>query len=174
MKFIDLARKRSSIRSFTDQPVSKTMLNEILEAGCLAPTACNLQPFRFIVVQKKENLAALAACYPGDWFKESTLVIAVCTQPEKGWKRSKYDGRSYTDVDAAIAADHMTLAATDLGLGSCWIGAFDPEAARKTLGVPSTSEPLILLAFGHPNETGRPKVRKELKDLVRHENWKGE
>jgi nitroreductase len=77
-------------------------------------------------------------------------------------------------VDAAIAADHMTLAATDLGLGSCWIGAFDPEAARKTLGVPSTSEPLILLAFGHPNETGRPKVRKELKDLVRYENWKGE
>ena len=74
-------------------------------------------------------------------------------------------------MDAAIAADHMTLAAADLGLGTCWVGAFDPKIVRKALGVPRNAEPLILLTLGHPNETGRPKVRLPLEKLVRYENW---
>lgn len=171
MKFIELAKKRVSIRSYTSDPVSDEQLNEVLEAGCLAPTACNLQPFQFVVVREKENLAGLTACYPGDWFKESPVVIAICTQPSKAWKR-KYDERTLVDVDAAIAADHMTLAAADIGLGTCWVGAFDPKAVRKVLGVPRTVEPLILLSLGHPNENGRPKTRLPLEKLVRYEKWK--
>jgi nitroreductase len=172
MTFIELATARVSIRSYTDQPVSKPKLTEILEAGRLAPTACNFQPFQFIVVQETDNLAELAAGYPAPWFAEAPVVIAICTQVSKAWVRTKHDERSYADVDAAIAADHMTLAAQDLGLGTCWVGAFDPKVIRKALGVPRNIEPLILLTLGHPNEKGRPKDRKPLEDLVRWEKWK--
>lgn len=171
MKFIELAKQRCSIRSYTNKPVSKKLLAEVLEAGRLAPTACNIQPFQFIVVQEKENLAALAAGYPAPWFAEAPVVIAICTQASKAWKR-KYDDRTLVDVDAAIAADHMTLTAADLGLGTCWVGAFNPKIVRKALGVPRTVEPLILLTLGHPNETGRPKVRLPIEKLVRYEKWK--
>ncbi|MBI9019933.1 MAG: nitroreductase family protein [Verrucomicrobia bacterium] len=170
MKFIELAKQRVSIRSYTSRPVSKKMLAEVLEAGRLAPTACNLQPFQFIVVKEKENLAALAAGYPAPWFAEAPVVIAICTQSAKAWKR-KQDDRCLVDVDGAIAADHMTLAAAELGLGTCWIGAFDPKIVRKALGVPRNVEPLILLTLGHPNEKGRPKTRLPIENLVRYENW---
>ena len=171
MKFIELAKQRVSIRSYKPEPVSDEHLNEVLEAGRLAPTACNFQPFQFVVVRKKENLAALAAGYPAPWFAEAPVVIAVCAQPAKAWKR-KQDGRCLVDVDAAIAADHMTLAAADIGLGTCWVGAFDPKIIRKALGVPRTVEPVILLTLGHPNEKGRSKLRQPLKKLVRNEKWK--
>jgi nitroreductase len=171
MKFLDLAKQRVSIRSYTTEPVSDEQLNEVLEAGRLAPTACNLQPFQFVVVREKDHLAALAAAYPGEWFREAPVVIAVCTQVSKAWKR-KQDGRDLVDVDAAIAADHMTLAAADIGLGTCWVGAFDPKIVRQTLRVPHTAEPLILLTLGHPNEAGRPKIRLPLDKLVRCETWK--
>jgi nitroreductase len=174
MKFNELAEKRVSIRSYESKPVSKALLNTVLEAGRLAPSACNLQPLQFVVVQKKENLAALADCYPGDWFRSAPAVIAVCALPSKAWKRRHYDDRSYADVDAAIAADHMALAAADIGLGTCWVGAFDPKAVRSVLNIPRSAEPLIMLTLGHPAEKGRPKTRKPLDKLVRRENWKNE
>jgi nitroreductase len=174
MKFIELAEKRVSIRSYTKRPVSRKMLNEVLEAGRLAPSACNFQPFQFVVVKEPGNLTALAEAYPADWFAGAPLVIAVCTLPKKAWHRNKHDDRCYADVDAAIAADHMALAATELGLGSCWVGAFDPKQVRRVLQIPRSAEPLILLTLGHPDEKGRPKQRKPLDELVRFENWKGE
>ena len=172
MKFTELAEQRTSIRSYTKKPVSKKMLNEDLEAGRLAPTACNFQPFRFVVVQEEENLAALAEGYPAEWFAEAPVVIAICTTPKKAWIRKKHDDKNYADVDGAIAADHMTLAAADLGLGTCWVGAFNPKIIRKVLGIPRSAEPLILLTLGHPNEKGRPKTRKTLDELVNLEAWK--
>ena len=171
MKFVELAKQRCSIRSYKSKPVSKAMLNEILEAGRLAPTACNYQPFRFIVVQEKENLAALAEGYPAPWFAEAPVVIAICTQPSTAWKRDKSDNKNFVDIDGAIAADHMTLAAAELGLGTCWVGAFNPKIVRKALGLPNNLVPLVLLTLGHPNETGRKKDRKPMDKLVRYETW---
>ncbi len=171
MKFNELAKKRSSVRSYTKRPVSKKMLAEILEAGQLAPTACNIQPFRFVVVKEKENLAALAESYFAEWFTEAPLVIAICTTPGQAWQRKKHDDKNYADVDGAIAADHMTLAAEELGLGTCWVGAFNPKIVRKVLGLPRSAEPLVMLTVGHPNEKPRPKTRKSLDELVNYENW---
>lgn len=171
MKFNELAKQRVSIRSYTKRPVSKKMLHEVLEAGRLAPTACNYQPFQFVVVKEPENLAALAEGYPAPWFAEAPVVIAVCTTPRKAWIRKKHDDKNYADVDGAIAADHMTLAAAELGLGSCWVGAFDPKTVRKVLHLPRSAEPLVLLTLGHPNEKGRPKDRKKLDELVSYETW---
>jgi len=170
MNFIELAEKRVSIRSYKPDPVPENLLNEILEAGRLAPTACNLQPFKFIVTRDKNNLAELAKAYPPAWFAEAPVVITICALKESAWKR-KCDGRCLVELDAGIAIDHMTLAAADLGLGTCWIGAFDPAIVRAALNIPDFAEPLIMLTLGTPNDAGRPKTREPLSELVFDEKW---
>lgn len=172
--FVELARTRCSIRSYHPDPISDDQLAPVLEAARLAPSATNAQPLQLVVVRRREQLDALAKAYPGDWFREAPAVIVICTLPAKAWTRSRYDNRSYADVDAAIAADHMTLAAADSGLGTCWIAAFDPAAVRSALHLPRTVEPLLLLTLGKPAEEGRPKTRKPLNELVRYESWKNE
>lgn len=171
MKFIELAKRRVSVRGYVSAPVSDEELAEVLEAGRLAPTAKNLQPFCFIVVRQKENLAALAKGYAAPWFTTAPVVIAVCVKSSKGWTRDLTDGKNFCEVDAAIAADHMTLAAADLGLGTCWVGAFNPPLIREALALPAGVEPVVLITLGHPADEGRPKTRKPLNELVRYETW---
>ncbi len=171
MKFIELAEKRRSIRGYKSDPVAEPLLHEILQAGNLAPTAKNLQPFHFIVVRDSATLDELASAYPAPFFREAPVVIVICTESANGWTRDKYDGKNYCDVDAAIAVDHMTLAATDLGLGTCWIGAHDPVKVKATLGLPDGIEAIAMLPIGYPNESGRDKTRKSLAELVRYNHW---
>jgi nitroreductase len=171
MKFIELAKKRCSIRGFKSEPVPDEVLNEVLQSGNLAPTAKNLQPFHFIVVRKSDKLDELAAAYPAPFFREAPVVIVICTEASRGWTRDQYDGKNYCEVDAAIAIDHMTLAATDIGLGTCWIGSFDPAKVTKVMGLPAGIEPLAMLPLGYPNTAGREKTHKRLEGLVRYEHW---
>ena len=171
MKFIELAEKRRSIRGYRPDPVPEELLNEILQAGNLAPTAKNLQPFHFIVVRDPAKLDELAAAYPRPFFREAPVAIVICTEPAKGWTRDQYDGKNYCEVDAAIAIDHMTLAATDLGLGTCWIGAFDPVRVTESMGLPGGIEPIAMLPLGYPDEAGRETTRKALEELVRYDGW---
>ena len=171
MKFIELAKRRCSIRGYRPEPVPDEVLDEVLEAGRLAPSAKNLQPFHVIVVRSKEGLDALASAYPAPFFREAPVVIVVCTEPSKGWTRDRHDGKNYCEVDAAIAADHMVLAAEDNGLGSCWVAAFDPAKVREAMGLPKGVDPVILLSLGYPDAPGREKTRKTLEELVRHEHW---
>lgn len=171
MKFIELAEKRCSIRKYKPDPVPEELLNEVLQAGRLAPTAKNLQPFHFIVVRESVRLDELAKAYPAPFLREAPVVIVVCTEASAAWTRGRHDGKNYAEVDTAIAVDHMTLAAADLGLGTCWIAAFDPEKVSAAMGLPDAVEPLILMPLGYPHEDGREKDRKPLKDLVRYEQW---
>ena len=171
MRFIELAEKRRSIRGYKPDPVPSEMLDEILEAGRLAPSAKNLQPLHFVVVRAAAGLDALAKAYPAPFFRQAPVAIAVCVEPAAGWLREQYDGKNYAEVDAAIAVDHMTLAAADLGLGSCWIAAFDPMIVRAALELPDTVYPLALLPIGYPDDEGRPKRRKDIAQLVHHEKW---
>lgn len=171
MRFIELARKRCSIRGFKSDPIPEDQLAEILQAGALAPTAKNLQPFHFVVIRDSDQLDGLAEAYPAPFFREAPVVIAICAEPEAAWIRERYDQKNYCEVDAAIAIDHMTLAAADLGLGTCWIGAFDPVKARAVLELPEDVELIALLPVGIPNVEGREKVRKSLDELVRYERW---
>jgi nitroreductase len=171
MKFIELAEKRCSIRSYKTDPVPEEILKEVLTAGQLAPTAKNLQPFQFIVVTTDPALDALAAAYPAPFFREAPVAIVVCSEAEKGWVRNRHDNKNYTDVDCAIAIDHMSLAATDLGLGSCWIGAFNPEMVKSAMGLPEGVEPLAMLLIGYANAGGLDKKRKPLEELVRYDHW---
>ena len=171
MKFIELAEKRCSIRGYKPDPVPEEVLGEILQAGRLAPTAKNLQPFHFIVVRDPAKLDELAVAYPAPFLREAPVLIVICMESSKGWTRDRHDGKNYCEVDAAIAIDHMTLAATDNGLGTCWIGAFDPGKVSAAMGLPDDIEPLALLPIGFPNMEGREKIRKSIDELVRYEHW---
>jgi nitroreductase len=175
MTFLDLARRRHSVRAYRPDPVPDDLLAGVLEAARIAPTAANRQPFRVIVVHTAGREAELRRIYDSDWFVAAPIVLCVCAVPGEAWTRSMYDGRSHADVDAAIVMDHMILAAADAGLGTCWIAAFDPAAAREVLGVPEEGEPMLFTPLGYPapGETASPRhgQRRSLEELVRHERW---
>lgn len=168
--FLELARRRVSVRKYRPDPIPEDLLKRVLEAGRLAPSAKNLQPWHFIVVRDPARRAALGRAYPPQWFAQAPVIIAVCVEPASAWRR-RQDGRCSAEVDGAIAMDHMTLCAADLGLGTCWIGAFDPAEARAVLGVPDSVDVLALTPLGFPDDTGRPKTRKNLEEIVHWEGW---
>lgn len=169
MDFAKLMNTRYSVRAYRPDAVEDEKLQQVLEAARLAPTAANRQPFQLIVIRTAGRQEELKRIYSRDWFVQPPLVIAICGIPAQAWTRS--DGKSYVDVDAAIVMDHLILAATELGLGTCWIGAFDPQAAREVLGLPEGVEPIAFTPLGYPADEPRPKKRKALTELVRYERW---
>jgi nitroreductase len=169
MKFSELISQRYSVRAYRTDAVEEEKLQQVLEAARLAPTAANRQPFQFLVIQTSGREAELLRIYARDWFVQAPLVICACAVMEKAWVR--VDSKPYADVDVAIAMDHLILAATELGLGTCWIAAFDPAAARQVLGLPEGVEPIVFTPLGYPADHPRQKTRQPLSSLVRHERW---
>lgn len=145
MDFLDLAKRRYSVRTYRETPVEKEKVARILEAARVSPSAANLQPTRLVVVDDKagmEKLSRAANVY------SVPLAIIVCADHAKAWKRPA-DGKSTVDIDASIATDHMMMEATSLGLGSVWICWFDPEVVAHEFGLPETLEPINVLAIGY-------------------------
>jgi len=169
MDFSALITTRYSVRAYQAEPVEEEKLQQVLEAARLAPTAANRQPFQVIVIHTAGRESELGRIYRSKWFVQPPLVLAVCGLPQQAWTRG--DGKNFCDVDAAIVMDHITLAAAELGLGTCWIGAFDAVAAREVLGLPEDVEPIVFTPLGYPGDEPRPKKRKALADLVRYERW---
>ena len=169
MEFSELIEKRYSVRAYKPDLVEDDALNQVLEAARLAPTAANRQSFQLIVIHTAGREAELKRIYNRDWFTQAPLVICACGIPAQGWTRR--DGKNYTDVDVAIVMDHLILAAASLGLGTCWIAAFDPTAARQVLGLPDDVEPIAFTPLGYPADQPGPKKRKALLELVRYEHW---
>jgi nitroreductase len=169
MEFSEIVAKRYSVRAYLSTPIEDEKLNRVLEAARLAPTAANRQPFQVIIIHTKGREEALRKVYNRDFFVQAPVVICVVGTPQDGWTR--YDGANYTQVDAAIVMDHIILAATDLGLGSCWIADFNPEAARTMLELPDKVEPVVFTPLGYPITEPKEKIRKPLAELVRYERW---
>lgn len=169
MDFADLVRKRYSVRAYKPDPVEEGKLDQVLEAARLAPTAANLQAFRLIVIHTAGREAELLRIYRREWLVKAPIVLCACAVASEGWIRM--DGKPYVDVDVAIAMDHLILAATDLGLGTCWIAAFDPAAARQVLGLPEGVDLIALTPLGYPADHLRPKNRKPMSELVHYERW---
>ena len=169
MDFIDLVNKRYSVRAYISTPIEKEKLSAILNAGRLAPTAKNLQPFQIIVIHTKGKKKKLLSIYQRDWFVQAPLVICLCGMKDIAWVRK--DNRLYLDVDVAIVMDHIILAATDLGLGTCFIASFDAGNASKVLSLPDNIEPILFTPLGYPDDVPGIKKRKKLKELVRYEHW---
>jgi nitroreductase len=165
MEFSELVRLRYSCRAYRREPIDETVLGRILEAGRLAPTAANRQPFRIVVVTTATRQEALARVYARGWLREAPLILAVVGVPGEAWVRK--DGRSHMDVDCAIVMDHLVLAAANEGLGTCWVANFDVAAARALLELGPDEVPLLLSPLGAPADQPGPKERKSLAHLVR-------
>jgi len=170
MDFQELIRKRYSVRAYKPDPVEEEKLARVLEAARLAPTAANRQPFRVVVVATKGREEELRRVYGREWFTQAPLVLAVCAVPGESWVR-KYDGWNAAEVDATIAMTHIILAAAAEGLGTCWIAAFDPQAAREVLGLPPEVVPSAFTPLGYPADTQPPRKRRPLSELVRRDRW---
>lgn len=166
MDFQDLIKARYSVRAYKADPVPDELVKLVLNAARLAPTAANRQPFLLLVISTRGREADLKRMYKADWFTQPPTVIGICAIADEAWQRM--DGRNYADVDATIVMDHIILAAADLGLGTCWIGAFDPKEARTLFDLPEGVEPIAFTPLGYPADTARAKDRKPIEDLVRY------
>lgn len=169
MNFQKLLKHRYSVRDYKPDEVDPELLNQVLVAAQFAPTAANRQPFKLIVIQTVGKKAEIQKIYDREWFSTAPIVICACGIPDQAWVRA--DGKSYLDVDIAIVMDHISLAAADLGLGTCWVASFDVEAARRVLKIPEQVEPIILMSLGYPADTRGEKERKPLEQLVSSNSW---
>lgn len=165
MSFLELVKKRYSVRDFKDIAVEREKILQVLEAARNAPSACNLQPWHFIILTDDKIRSKIAEAYPRDWFKKATVIIAACGDHSKSWKRN--DGKDHCDIDLGIVIEHMALAAVDLGLGTCWVCAFDAEKCHEILELPDNLEVVALLPMGYPNDEKLPeKKRKSIDEIV--------
>jgi nitroreductase len=170
MEYSELIAKRYSVRAYRPDPVENEKLQAILEAARLAPTAANRQPFQLVVLHTAGREDEIGKIYRKAWFVQAPLVIAVCAISSQAWVRES-DRFNARMIDAAIVADHLILAATNLGLGTCWVAAFNVEAARSVLQLPEEAEPVIFTPLGYPADQPGAKTRKPLSELVRYEHW---
>ncbi|MCJ7626695.1 MAG: nitroreductase family protein [Anaerolineaceae bacterium] len=167
MGFTNLINERYSVRGYKSTMVEDEKLQQILEAARMAPTAANRQPFVLYVIKTEGKESDLRRIYAADWFIQAPYIICACAIPSQAWVRAS-DNKNYVFVDVAIMFDHLVLAAHDLGLGTCWIAAFDPQAAREILGLPEEHIPVVFTPIGYPDKEARSKVRKELSELVHY------
>lgn len=173
MDFLQLAKNRYSCRKYKAAAVEDNKLNYIIEAARVAPSAVNFQPWYLIVV-KGENLEKVRSCYHREWFRTAPECIVVCADHSRSWKRG--DSKDHADIDAAIAADHITLAASSIGLATCWICNFDAQKLSEVLDLPENLEPVVILPLGYPGDSADTErhsaKRKPLEDVVRYERFR--
>jgi len=170
MDVTEAIRSRKSVRSYLDRAVEKEKLERVLEAARMAPSASNRQEWRFVVVTDPEKRRRLAEEAAGQRFiAEAPVVIAACAQTDGKIMRC---GQACHPIDVAIAVDHLTLAAVAEGLGTCWIGSFDPEVVRRILAIPKEIVVVELLPLGYPRDPqALVKSRFALETIVRYESW---
>jgi len=165
MKFSELISNRYSVRAYKADPVDEEKLAQVLEAARMAPTASNRQPIKLIVIPTAGREEALKRIYNKDWFVQAPYVICACGVPSEAWVRQN-DQENYFMVDIGIVFDHLILAATELGLGTCWIAAFDAQAAREVLNLSPECVPVVFTPLGYPDKPSLDKRRKPLEVLV--------
>jgi nitroreductase len=172
MTFLELVKKRASIRGYQNTPVENEKLEYILEAGRLAPSAANLQPWRFIVIRDQQLKEELYRVYRREWFMQAPVIIVLCGDHSESWKRA--DGKDHCDIDVAIATDHMTLAAAEKDLGTCWVCNFDARLCSGILQLPENLEPIVLLSVGYPAtelDLSRHVKRKDITEILHREGF---
>ena len=166
MELFEAIERRRSVRTYKPDVPSADMLYQVVEAARLAPSACNKQPWRFYVVTDKDVLAELAKSYAREWFATAPAVIVVAGNHADSWHRA--DGKDHCDIDVAIAAEHIALAAAALELGTCWVCNFDVAQVSRTLDIEQGWEPIVLLPIGYPADDAseREIKRKPIEDVA--------
>lgn len=167
MDFKSLVESRYSVRSYTPQPVSEEALRYVLDCARLAPSAVNFQPWHFYVVTTADMRSRLTACYQREWFVTAPCYVIITVRHDEEWVR-KADNKPHGDIDVAIAAEHLCLAAAEQGLGTCWVCNFDADLCKQILNLPVNEAPVVILPLGHPAPEAecKPKNRKAADDVV--------
>jgi len=169
MKFIDLVKKRVSVRKYLNRPIPRQALLDCVEAARLAPSACNAQPWRFIIIDDKETIKkiTLDVChgvYSFNNFIAESAALVIALSDKEGFLRKAagvMKGTNYYLIDIGIACEHIALQAQELGIGSCWIGWFDERRLKKTLKISKSSKVDVILALGYYDpQLINPKPRK--------------
>jgi len=170
MDVMNVIKTRKSVRAFLARPVEDEKLYAVLEAARLAPSASNRQEWRFVIVREPETRKKLAAAAAGQAFVgEAPVLIVACAETDGHVMRC---GQPCYPIDVAIALDHMSLAAVELGLGSCWIGAFDENKVKEILHIPEEIRVVELMPLGYPsNPAVIQKKRLPLDRIVKYEHW---
>ncbi len=169
MNVHQIIKTRRSVRSYKAEPVPEEKLKKVLEAARLAPSAHNEQAWKFVVVRDAEKRKKLAEAAMGQEFvgEAPVVIVAVALEPEELMS----SGVPNYAVGLAIAVDHMTLAAVEEGLGTCWIGAFSQNEVKEILKIPARYKVVVLLPLGFPADKPGPKSRKNLEEIVCDENY---
>lgn len=179
MTLNEILTKRRSVRAYESRPVEPEVVRALGEAARAAPSACNSQTWRFIAVTDRERIERLCreAMRPvvrNEWLREAPLVIVGCSQLDIVANRigTAVTGIEYHQIDLGIAMEHMVLRATELGLGTCWVGWFREKTVKEILGIPRRVRVLALLAVGHPRgDPPRGRSRKPLDKILFAETW---
>ncbi len=170
MDFTRVINGRESIRSYDPtKPLDKAVLEKILEAGRIAPSAANRQPWRFLVISSREMLTQIRKCYPKPWFQDAPHVLVVAGRTSEAYARQ--DGWNSIETDLAIAMDHMILAAENEGVGTCWIAAFDLAVLRAALSLTPEDKVYAVTPLGYPRPGFAKKgqrQRKALQEVVKY------
>jgi nitroreductase len=169
MEYTKIIRSRESIRNYDPgRPVPEEILEKILNAGRLAPSARNCQPWKFLLISSPVMLEKVSSCYPRDWLKEAPHILVTIGSRSLAWVRS-YDGYNTLETDVAIALTHIILAAENEGVATCWIAAYDPIKLKNVLDLESNMEIFGITPLGYPKpgfSKTLAKKRKSLKEIV--------
>jgi len=169
MALLKQIKQRYSVRSYQNRNVEKEKLETVLEAGRMAPSARNIQQWRFVVVQDAELRKKLVPAANNQSFvAEAPVIIACCGIDTDYVMRC---GQLAYPIDVAIAIDHMTLQAVEEGLGTCWIGSFQEDQVKSILGIPGEARVVELLTLGYPNDSPVTKSRVPLDQVVSYDRW---
>ena len=167
MEFLDVVRERRSIRKYRPDPIPQAKMDQVLEAARLAPSWANSQCWSFVVVTDPKAKRRLAEA-GNEWIEHAPAIVAACADMKRsGMKKDQ----AYYLVDVGIAMEHLVLAATDQGLGTCWIGWFDEDKAKKALGVPKDMRVVALTPLGYPDEKPEARPRRSLGEIVYRDRW---
>ncbi|MCM1504106.1 MAG: nitroreductase family protein [Muribaculum sp.] len=171
-QFYNIVASRYSCRKYTSAPVDRELIMAVLDTVRLAPSACNRQPWQFLVLDTEESRRPILECYDRPWVGNVPVFIVALGMKDEAWVR-EYDGKNHVDIDVAIAVEHLCLAATSLGLGTCWICHFDPKALSEKLRLPDGVEPVAIIPLGHPDpDMAEPKKnRRAFDEVVRWEKF---
>ncbi len=156
MTFLELAKARYSVRAFKNQPIETEKLNAILEAGKVAPTACNNQPQKIYVVKSEENRAKLSTVCKCTF--DAPVILVIGFDKTRDWKNKLMPGYGSGETDAAIVCTHMMLEAWEQGVGSCWVGWFNADAISEVLGLPENVQVTALLPIGYAADDAKPAL----------------
>ena len=169
MNFKELATARFSVRKFTDEAVSQADLDAIMTCVQLAPSACNRQPWKFLLLASDEAKEKMRQCYDRSWFASAPIYVLCMKDTANAWVRPD-DGKSHGDIDLGIAVEHLALAAADRGLGTCWVCNFDPAVMRELFPEPNL-EAVAIIPLGHiaPDCPRNEKRRKGMEEILSEE-----